>query len=92
MLDIAQTAIREYAEKSATQTPVELSILDLLQPELSKTQLPPSLRELGAVGVISTLVLENILLQQFFVTAAEIMRAGACLLMTNMHAEMGMRS
>ncbi|KAJ5480227.1 hypothetical protein N7530_005736 [Penicillium desertorum] len=92
MLDVARTATREYAAKSAVQTPVELGILNLLQPELSKTQLPSSLAGPGAVGVISTLVLEHIPLPQFFAAAAGIMRAGAYLLVTNMHAEMGMRS
>lgn len=92
MLDVARTAIREYAMKTATQTDVELGILDLLQPDLSKTQLPSSLNGPGAVGVISTLVLEHIPLERFFAAAAGIMRSGAYLLVTNMHAEMGMRS
>ncbi|KAJ5286217.1 hypothetical protein N7524_001523 [Penicillium chrysogenum] len=75
MLDVARTATREYGAKSAAQTPVELGILDLLQPELSKTQLPSSLAGPAV-----------------FAAAAGIMRAGAYLLVTNMHAEMGMRS
>ncbi|CAI7581319.1 unnamed protein product [Penicillium discolor] len=92
MLDVARTATREYAMKSAVQMDVELGIVDLLQPELSKTQLPSSLNGPGAVGVISTLVLEHIPLERFFAAAAGIMRSGAYLLVTNMHAEMGMRS
>lgn len=92
MLDVARTATREYATKCTVQTDVELGILDLLQPELSKTLLPSSLCEPGAVGVISTLVLEHIPLERFFAAAAGIMRSGAYLLVTNMHAEMGMRS
>ncbi|KAF7517882.1 hypothetical protein PCG10_000781 [Penicillium crustosum] len=92
MLDVARTATREFATKSAVQTDLELGILDLLQPELSKTQLPCSLKGSGAVGVISTLVLEHIPLERFFAAAAGIMRSGAYLLVTNMHAEMGMRS
>lgn len=92
MLDVARATTCEYVSKSATQTDVELGILDLLQPELSKTQLPSSLCESGAVGVISTLVLEHIPLERFFAAAAGIMRSGAYLLVTNMHAEMGMRS
>ncbi|KAF4769546.1 hypothetical protein N7455_006413 [Penicillium solitum] len=92
MLDVARTATREYAMKSAMQTDVELGILDLLQPELSKTQLPSSLNGPGAVGMISTLVLEHIPLERFFAAAAGIMRSGAYLLVTNMHGEMGMRS
>ncbi|KXG49125.1 uncharacterized protein PGRI_029950 [Penicillium griseofulvum] len=92
MLDVARTATREYAE-NATQTPdVELGIFDLLQPEVSMTQLPSSLHGADAVGVISTLVLEHIPLEQFFAAAAGIMQSGGYLLVTNMHAEMGMRS
>ncbi|KAJ5956893.1 hypothetical protein N7501_011172 [Penicillium viridicatum] len=92
MLDVARTATREYVSKSATQTDVELRILDLLQPEPLKTQLPSSLCAPGAVGVISTLVLEHIPLERFFAAAAGMMRSGAYLLVTNMHDEMGMRS
>ncbi|KAK4861528.1 hypothetical protein LT330_003563 [Penicillium expansum] len=92
MLDVARTATREYAAKSAIKTDIELGILDLLQPELLKTQLPSRLDGPGAVGVISTLVLEHIPLERFFAAAAGIMRSGAYLLVTNMHAEMGMRS
>ncbi|KAJ5301353.1 hypothetical protein N7508_006216 [Penicillium antarcticum] len=70
---------------------VDLGILDLLQPNLE--QLPASLGPpAGAAGVISTLVLERIPLQQYFAAASAIMRAGAYLLVTNMHADMGMRS
>ncbi|KAJ5493851.1 hypothetical protein N7463_009938 [Penicillium fimorum] len=90
MLDVARTATREYV-KSATETDVELGILDLLQP-ISRTQLLSSLYGAGAVGVISTLVLEHIPLERFFAAAAGIMRSGGYLLVTNMHAEMGMRS
>ncbi|KAJ5940909.1 hypothetical protein N7516_001077 [Penicillium verrucosum] len=65
MLDVARATTCEYVSKSATKTDVELGIFDLLQPELSKTQLPSSLCEPGAVGVISTLVLEHIPLERF---------------------------
>jgi hypothetical protein len=40
----------EYGAKSAAQTPVELGILDLLQPELSKTQLPSSFAFLAVLS------------------------------------------
>ncbi|KAJ5789860.1 uncharacterized protein N7518_006871 [Penicillium psychrosexuale] len=92
MLDVARTATGRYTAENAAQTHVELGILDLLQPEVSRTQLPASLYAPGAVGVISTLVLEHIPLGRFFAAAAGIMRSGAYLLVTNMHAEMGMRS
>ncbi|QQK47259.1 Methyltransferase type 11 [Penicillium digitatum] len=42
-LDVARTAMRDYVTKSTAQIEIELGILDLLQPELSKTQLPSSL-------------------------------------------------
>lgn len=90
MLEVARGAIKEYATKRETSQDVSLGIFDLLQP-VSLAQLPPSLGE-GAAGVISTLVLEHIPLAQFFAAASRIMRPGAYLLVTNMHAEMGMRS
>ncbi|KAJ5676963.1 uncharacterized protein N7477_002596 [Penicillium maclennaniae] len=44
---------------------------------------------LGAVGVISTLVLEYIPAKEFFEAAAARMLPGAYLMVTNMHADMG---
>ncbi|KNG81142.1 hypothetical protein ANOM_009671 [Aspergillus nomiae NRRL 13137] len=50
----------------------------------------PSLaNRLGAAGVISTLVLEHIPVDQFFEGAAAVMRPGGYFLLTNMHSEMG---
>ena len=92
MLDVARIAIQKHAGTENPRPDVSLGIFDLLHPELK--QLPASLRDpkAGAVGVISTLVLEHIPLQQYFTAASAIMRAGAYLLVTNMHADMGMRS
>jgi SAM-dependent methyltransferase len=92
MLDVARATIQKHVGSDNPRTNVSLEIFDLLQPNLE--QLPASLRNPtdGAVGVISTLVLEHIPLQQYFAAASAIMRAGAYLLVTNMHADMGMRS
>jgi hypothetical protein len=92
MLDVARTTIQKHIGTENPNPAVSLGIFDLLCPTME--QLPASLREptAGAVGVISTLVLEHIPLQQFFTAASAIMRAGAYLLVTNMHADMGMRS
>lgn len=96
MLEVARTAIRQYtADNTITSVPipdVELAIFDLLQPDMLESQLPGSLRSARAAGVISTLVLEHIPLERFFGAAAMVMRSGAYLLVTNMHAEMGVRS
>jgi SAM-dependent methyltransferase len=94
MLEVARTAVREYTEKTAAMSDtsvsgVELGIFDLLQPDL---RLPSSLCAARAAAVISTLVLEHIPLERFFAAAAGVMRMGGCLLVTNMHAEMGRRS
>ncbi|KAJ6022490.1 hypothetical protein N7499_007805 [Penicillium canescens] len=92
MLDVAGTTIQKHVGTENPSPAVTLGIFDLLYTTME--QLPASLREptAGAVGVISTLVLEHIPLQQFFTAASAIMRAGAYLLVTNMHADMGMRS
>ncbi|KAJ5833850.1 hypothetical protein N7474_002161 [Penicillium riverlandense] len=96
MLDVARSAIdASIAAKTGQQTQsteISLAIFDLLDSASSRPQLPSSLRDGGAVGVISTLVLEHIPAKIFFEAASSIMKSGAYLLVTNMHAEMGMRS
>ena len=42
-----------------------------------------------ADGVISTLVLEHVPTAAFFTAAAQMLRAGGILLLTNMHSDMG---
>lgn len=94
MLEVARSATecatREKEKDAGTEGHVEVSLglLDLLQGAAVRTQLPPSLQG-GAVGVISTLVLEHIPAKEFFEAASVTMRPGACLLVTNMHADMG---
>ncbi|KAJ5618896.1 hypothetical protein N7510_002880 [Penicillium lagena] len=95
MLDAAQRAIDASiaAKKTGQQTTeISLAIFDLLNFASSIPQLPSALRDGGAVGVISTLVLEHIPAKVFFEAASSIMKPGAYLLVTNMHAEMGARS
>jgi SAM-dependent methyltransferase len=96
MLDVARSAIdASIAAKTGQQTqPTEISlaIFDLLNSATSILQLAFSVRNGGAVGVISTLVLEHTPAKVFSEAASSIMKPGAYLLVTNMHAEMGMRS
>ncbi|KAL4977375.1 hypothetical protein BDW66DRAFT_39520 [Aspergillus desertorum] len=67
---------------------VVLGVYDLLSPQ--RESLPVSLRGgTGASGAISTLVLEHIPLDKFFEGAAQLIRPGGYLLVTNMHSEMG---
>ena len=47
---------------------------------------------LDADGVVSTLVLEHLPLHVFFRTIDRMLGSGACLLLTNMHADMGAQS
>ncbi|KAJ6013522.1 hypothetical protein N7540_008113 [Penicillium herquei] len=88
MLEVARTAIQSATRELRDSTTVSLGTFDLLQPISDKSQLPESLQD-GAVGVISTLVLEHIPLKAFFEAASAIMRSGAYFLVTNMHAQMG---
>ncbi|KAF7597592.1 hypothetical protein BBP40_000070 [Aspergillus hancockii] len=85
MLDVARTTIdKENKSSDSLLNRVSLDIYDLLQS-------PPAPPEcgLGAAGVISTLVLEHIPVDQFFVGATALMKPGGYFLLTNMHAEMG---
>ncbi|KAL4895891.1 S-adenosyl-L-methionine-dependent methyltransferase [Aspergillus ambiguus] len=82
MLDIARDAVRKATD--GEQSNVALDLVDLRQTPL---QLPECSR--GAAAVLSTLVLEHIPLGQFFGAAAELLRPGGYLLVTNMHSEMG---
>ncbi|KAJ5915696.1 hypothetical protein N7466_011629 [Penicillium verhagenii] len=87
MLDVARTAIQSAAIEN-DDVNVSLDVFDLLSSG-SDQAAPPSLQGSGALGVISTLVLEHIPLKEFFGKASGIMRSGAYFLVTNMHADMG---
>lgn len=93
MLDVArktiESAMKERDLASDRVISVSLGTLDLLQGAAASGQLPSSLQDSGAVGVISTLVLEHIPSKEFFEAASATMVSGGCLLVTNMHAEMG---
>lgn len=93
MLEVARSATEcAIREKGAEGRPeVSLGLLDLLLGGAVRTQLPPSLQG-SAAGVISTLVLEHIPAKEFFEAASATMRPGAYLLVTNMHADMGVIS
>lgn len=94
MLDVARSAIHSATQREDLKNSPEVSlgIIDLLQPATTRAQLPLSLQNSGAAGVISTLVLEHIPAKEFFEAASATMLPGGYLLVTNMHADMGMRS
>lgn len=90
MLDVARQridAVNRPAEIDVKLAPFDL-LTDIESP--SNTSTLDLIRD--ADGMISTLVLEHIPLDSFFGAAASILRSGAYLLVTNMHADMGKRS
>ena len=86
MLEVARTRARttllslRAPERVAE---VHFDLFDLLQ------DYPAPAMASGADAVISTLVLEHIPIHTFFAAAANILRSGGLLLVTNMHAGMG---
>ncbi|KAL4986396.1 hypothetical protein BDW68DRAFT_188883 [Aspergillus falconensis] len=89
MLEVAKRRLQAQEVMSPVDGGrVVLGVYDLLSPQ--PESLPISLRGgAGASGVISTLVLEHIPTDKFFEVAAQLIRPGGYLLVTNMHAEMG---
>lgn len=95
MLEVAKSNIKKVTVEDTTLRDIPAVILetvDLLQPATVPKHLPPALQEVGAAGVISTLVLEHVPLKDFFKATSATMRPGGYLLITNMHADMGLRS
>lgn len=94
MLEVARSAIQSATQRDDLQNSpdVTLGIIDLLQAATTRAQLPLPLQNSRAAGVISTLVLEHIPAKTFFEAASATMLPGGYLLVTNMHADMGMRS
>ncbi|PLB35019.1 class I SAM-dependent DNA methyltransferase [Aspergillus candidus] len=85
MLDVARKRIAEVDPDAGTGSAprVRLAVLDLLTPD------PGVLASASADGMISTLVLEHVPLDQFFMAVTALLKPGGYLLLTNMHAEMG---
>jgi cyclopropane fatty-acyl-phospholipid synthase-like methyltransferase len=94
MLDVARSAIQTSTQREDLKSSPEVTLdtIDLRHPATVRAQLPASLQSSGAAGVISTLVLEHIPAKAFFEAASATMAPGGYLLVTNMHADMGMRS
>ncbi|KAJ6120723.1 hypothetical protein N7523_005003 [Penicillium sp. IBT 18751x] len=86
----ASLGILEVA-RSAMQTAVKEKNLHILGCIITGAA-EPSLQTSGAVGVISTLVLEYIPAKEFFDAAAARILPGAYLMITNMHAALGVIS
>ncbi|KAK1146484.1 hypothetical protein N8T08_002913 [Aspergillus melleus] len=85
MLEAARETIRKATTPGeGVSVPVLLDTFDLLQ----SPPAPPDCT-LGATGVISTLVLEHIPVQQIFEGAAALLAPGGYLLVMNMHSDMG---
>lgn len=79
MLDIARRRI----DSAGLHANVVFEVYDML-----KAPSPPT-AALGAMAVISTLVVEHIPLPVFFGTVSAVLLPGGLLLLTNMHSEMG---
>ncbi|KAJ5578299.1 uncharacterized protein N7459_007263 [Penicillium hispanicum] len=94
MLEVARTAVQSAIEHGDFKNTVDFSlgVFDLRGSASTRSQLSPLPQSFAAAGVISTLVLEHVPLKEFFEAASAIMMPGAYLLVTNMHADMGMRS
>ncbi|GAD98393.1 hypothetical protein AOR_1_994194 [Paecilomyces variotii No. 5] len=87
MLDVARKRLQVQEEKDPIEgdrARVLLDVYDLLQ----SPPAPPTCA-IGALGVISTLVLEHIPVEMFFEGASALLAPGGLLLVTNMHSEMG---
>jgi cyclopropane fatty-acyl-phospholipid synthase-like methyltransferase len=94
MLEVARSAIQTATQREDLKDSPEVTLdtIDIREPTTVRAQLPQSLQSSGAAGVISTLVLEHIPARAFFEAASATMAPGGYLLVTNMHADMGMRS
>lgn len=93
MLEVARAAVQSIESTGFPNTVnISLAVFDLLKFASTRSQLPSVLQNAGAVGVISTLVLEHLPLKEFFDAASAIMLPGAYLLVTNMHPDMGTKS
>ncbi|PWY94823.1 S-adenosyl-L-methionine-dependent methyltransferase [Aspergillus sclerotioniger CBS 115572] len=77
MLDVARETIEGNSR-------VSLEIFDLLQESMDVP-----VGSTRAAGIISTLVLEHVPPRRFFEAAEKMLRPGGCLLVTNMHSDMG---
>lgn len=94
MLEVARSAIQTVTQRKDLKNSPEVTLdtIDLRHPNSVRARLPQCLQSPGAAGVISTLVLEHIPAREFFEAASATMAPGGYLLVTNMHADMGMRS
>jgi SAM-dependent methyltransferase len=79
MLEVARKRLEEFDFKDR----LTLDVFNMLEP----LSLPKAVQ--NADGIVSTLVIEHVPADVFFATAAEILRPGGILLLTNMHSDMG---
>ncbi len=85
MLEIARNRCK--AELSSETPALNATQVQLEQYNMLTDDVPAI--ALSADGIISTLVLEHVPVEKFFVTASKIIKPGGVLLITNMHSEMG---
>jgi SAM-dependent methyltransferase len=82
MLEVAKRNVGEMAREKVGVGEVMFGVVDLLAEEVPEFVM-------GADAIVSTLVLEHIPCDVFFEKVARILKPGGCLLMTNMHSQMG---
>ncbi|EGD97786.1 methyltransferase small domain-containing protein [Trichophyton tonsurans CBS 112818] len=82
-LDPSEKMLELAHKRTADVSNVQLERYDILGPT------GPPASALEADGVISTLVVEHVPLQDFFRAVTSILKPGGALLLTNMHSEMG---
>lgn len=82
-MDPSEKMLELARKRTADASNVKLELYDLLGP----TRPPASALE--ADGVISTLVLEHVPMQDFFEAVTSMLKPNGALLITNMHSELG---
>ncbi|MCJ1475820.1 hypothetical protein MMC13_004484 [Lambiella insularis] len=88
MLEIAR---RRFGERTADLTPEEAAVAEFrVFDMIDGSPVPEGVK--GVQGVVCTLVLEHVPVERFFATVAGMVVPAGCVLVSNMHEEMGARS
>ncbi|MCJ1259253.1 hypothetical protein MMC24_007089 [Lignoscripta atroalba] len=86
MLGVARSRCLDYLRSQPVETRAQEPLLEVFD-MLDFAELPKDAQ--GAQGIMSTLVLEHVPLQTFFIVTHSLLVIGGCLLVTNMHPDMG---
>ncbi|MCJ1474646.1 hypothetical protein MMC13_003306 [Lambiella insularis] len=89
MLDVASKLCRKHYESLPAESRASQLVLEEYDP-LRQTA-PPECAQ-AASGVVSTLVMEHLPLEAFWASMAMLVAVGGCVLVTNIHPEMGATS